>query len=178
MARSISIAMFVALLLLACLAGCDSRPTSQSVTADSDVPIAEAIAEVATDVVSAGNAQLALGDESYQLDSITCIGTSMATAVAADRANRDGYPNVTLRTFDPAITGGVDSNTASIQFRSTTRDELWLLNEGSVTRDGNTFEAAGSVTGTQMVTQPDGTLKSQPLEGVSEQPFNVFISCR
>ena len=63
------------------------------------------------------------------------------------------------------MTGGVDSNTASIQFRSTDRDELWPLHEGSVSKESDLFQASGTVKGKRMVTQPDGTLKSQPLDG-------------
>jgi hypothetical protein len=137
-----------------------------------------AVAEVATSVALAGNAELALGDESFDFDSITCIGTTMATAVAADRADRDGYPTVTLKTFDLSMTGGMDSNTASIQFRSTTRSELWVLNEGSVEKEGDVFRASGTVKGKRMVTQADGTLKSQPLDGEDIRPFDVNIECQ
>ena len=125
-----------------------------------------------------GSVTLTLGDEVYDLDSITCIGTSMATAVAKDRADRDGYPTVTLKTFDPAMTGGIDSNTASIQFRDSTRNELWVLDEGSVSRDGNSFHALGTAKGNLMVTQPDGTQKPQPLTGVSSLPLQATIACR
>jgi hypothetical protein len=140
------------------------------------VPVA-AVADVATSVALAGNAELALGDESYDFDSVTCIGTTMATAVAADRANRDGHPTVTLRTYDPALTGGVTSNTASVQFRSSTRDELWLLHEGDVEKQDDVFKASGTLKGKKMQTQSDGTLKSQPLDGDDIKPFRVRIEC-
>ena len=101
----------------------------------------------------------------------------MATAVAADRANRDGYPTVMLKTFDLSMTGGVSSNTASVQFRSSSRDELWLLHEGDVEKQGDVFEASGTLKGKKMQTQPDGTLKPQPLDGNTVKPFSVRIDC-
>ena len=165
------------MIVFACLAACDSGPNSPRPSIDGDVPIVEAVAEVATSIALAGNAELALGDESFDFDSVTCIGTSMATAVAADRANRDGYPTVTLKTFDLSMTGGVNSNTASVQFRSSTRDELWLLNEGDVDKAGDVFEASGALKGKKMQVQPDGTLKSQPLDGDDVKPFRVRIEC-
>ena len=165
------------MLVFSCLVACDGRPTSEPAAIDGDVPIVEAVAEVAASIALAGTAELALGDESFAFDSITCVGTTMATAVAADRANRDGYPTVTLKTFDLSMTGGVDSNTASIQFRSTDRDELWLLHEGSVSKESDLFQASGTVKGKRMVTQPDGTLKTQPLDGDDVKPFRVRIEC-
>ncbi len=159
------------------LAGCGSDDPQARADAVEELAISSTAAIVQAAIPTTAHAELALGDESFDFDSVTCIGTSMATAVAADRANRDGYPTVTLKTFDLSMTGGVDSNTASIQFRSTDRDELWLLHEGSVSKESDLFQASGTVKGKRMVTQPDGTLKTQPLDGDDVKPFRVRIEC-
>ena len=132
----------------------------------------------AVNAASTSKATLTMGEDSFEFDSVTCIGTSMATAIAADRADRDNYPTVTLKTFDPAFTGGVDSNTASVQFRGSERNELWVLDEGNVSRSDTGFQASGTITGNRMVTQADGTLKPHPLEDSSVLPFVVDIDCR
>lgn len=163
---------------LATLAGCQERPDTTLPNSTDVAANAPAQRYVTATVSAEKKASLTLGDEYIEFDSITCIGTTMATAVAADRASREEYPTVTLKTFDPSMTGGMDSNTASIQFRGTARNELWTLHDGSVSHDGDVFQASGTVQGKQMVTQPDGTLKSQPVEDVSEQPFDVSITCR
>ena len=165
------------LFVFACLVACDSRPNSSPPSIDGDAPIAAAVTEVATSIALAGNAELALGDEAFDFGSVTCVGTSMATAVAADRANRDGYPTVRLGTYDPALTGGVNSNTASIQFRGSTRNELWLLHEGDVEKQDDVFVASGKLKGKRMQTQPDGKLKSQPFDGDDIKSFRVRIEC-
>lgn len=161
------------------LTGCEveeASPTVETVAAE-ELAISSTAAIVAAAIPMTARADLALGGESFDFDSITCIGTSMATAVAADRANRDSYPTVTLKTFDLAMTGGVNSNTASVQFRGSSRDELWLLHDGEVERDGDVFKASGTLKGKRMQTQPDGKLKSQPLDGDDIKPFDVNIKC-
>jgi len=163
--------------LVPILSGCQERPTSTSADVDNSRASSAARQSTASSASATKKASLTIGDESFDFDSITCIGTTMATAVAADRANRDGYPTVMLKTFDLSMTGGVDSNTASIQFRSTDRDELWPLHEGSVSKESDLFQASGTVKGKRMVTQPDGTLKSQPLDGDDVKPFRVRIEC-
>lgn len=178
MARSkLLVRLATSILVFACFGGCDSKPVSSPPTIDGDAPIAAAAAEVAASIDLSGKAELALGDESFNFDSITCIGTSMANAVAADRANRDGFPTVTLKTFDLAMTGGMNSNTASVQFSGSTRNELWVLHDGDVKKDGDAFEASGTLKGTMMQTQPDGTLKSQPLDGDDIRSFKINIEC-
>ena len=163
--------------LITVSSGCQERPTSTTADVVNDTVVATAQRIVVANVPAAKKASLSIGDEFYEFDSITCIGTTMATAVAADRADRDGYPTVTLKTFDLSMTGGMNSNTASIQFRSTNRDELWVLHEGSVSKDGDLFRASGTVEGRRMVTQPDGTLKPQPLDSDDIKPFDVNIEC-
>ena len=119
-----------------------------------------------------------LGDEAYEFDRVTCIGTNPATGIATDRANRDHYPTVTLKVFDAELSGGEVINTASVQFRSDTRDELWLLQDGDVEKNGRTFKASGTVKGRRMVTQPNGTLKSAPFADNDLRPFHAQLQCR
>jgi len=42
---------------------------------------------------------------------------------------------------------------------------------------GDVSEASVTLKGKKMQTQPDGTLKSQPLDGDDVKPFRVRIEC-
>ncbi len=121
---------------------------------------------------------LSIGDDSYGFDTVTCIGMNPATGIATDRANRDNYPTVTLKVFDATLSGGEVINTVSVQFRSESRDELWLLQDGDVEKDGKIFEASGTLKGRRMVTQPNGTLKSAPFADNDLRPFHAQLQCR
>lgn len=171
-------ARVIAIIAFATILGCQERPTSTSARVDDESANHVAQPHLDANAPATRSASLTIGDESYDFNSVTCIGMNPATGIATDRANRDNYPTVTLKVFDATLSGGEVINTVSVQFRSESRDELWLLQDGDVEKDGKIFEASGTLKGRRMVTQANGTLKSAPFEDSDVRPFHARLQCR
>ncbi len=162
---------------LVCLFGCTENETpSQS---GIDAGPSEAVAAIKIDRKNkkTKRGQFQLGQDEFELGVVICFGTSTATAIASDSQKRSDYPVVTLKTYDPAMTGGQSFNTASALFERDGYGEHWKLHEGSVEKDGDVFTASGTLEGNLLLPKPDGTRESAPLDGDDVLPFEVRIEC-
>lgn len=131
-----------------------------------------------TDLASSKKrARLQLGDAAYELGIVFCMGTTTATITANDSQRRADHPVVSVKIYDPAMTGGQSHDTVSAYFERDGYGENWALEEGSVERDGDTVTASGTLKGHRLVPREDGTRESAPLEGDSSRPFELRIEC-
>ena len=122
-------------------------------------------------------ASLVIGERAFNLDLVVCIGTSMATVVASDLQKRPDYPVLTVKTYDPAMTGGESFNSVSVLFERDGYGEHWVLHDGTLTKDGKVFAAAGTLEGSRLMPKSDGTRESSPLENTNTLPFEIRIEC-
>jgi len=173
-------AMLAAAALLAACGG--EKPTeSPENSSNAPEPAVEGVAKELTNTIvgrKRGKASIRFGDDTFELDVIICVGTSMATAVASDRAKRAGYPIVTIKTYDPALFGGVMQNSILVFVDREDHQEQWKLQNGNIAKNGNVFTANGALEGFRMVEQEGGTTKRVKLEGISYMPFHTRIECK
>lgn len=106
---------------------------------------------------------LRLGARSYELGVVLCFGTSMATVTASDSHQRDDYPVVSAKIYDPARSGGHSMNTFSALFENSEPAEHWILHEGTVEKGGDTIAASGTLKGSLLLPNDDGTRRSVPM---------------
>ncbi len=164
----------LAIVIVSSLIGCGAKDKPTSVVSTST----ENARPEAPPKKSRGRAHLRLGDKNYDLDKIVCINTAMATATASDSQNRAGYPTIIIRTFDASLTGGTNSDTASVMFNDDGNKQHWKFQQGNIKRGDNTYSAFGFLEGSKMITQEDGTLKSAAPDGESTLAFTMNIECR
>lgn len=162
----------------ALISGCDAREEAVDKSLVAKFSARETEPDpVDTNMEHKKRGTLALGAEYFKFDTSMCFGTSTATAIASDSMQRSDYPVVTLKTYDPAMSGGISFNTASALFERDGHGEHWRLHEGSVEKDGDVFTASGTLEGNLLLPKPDGTRESAPLEGDDILPFEVRIEC-
>lgn len=168
----------VLMLSMFILFGCgrESEPAGNVLATERQADSATAVPLVQRPARKKG-ASLVLGEQSFALDVVLCIGTSMASAVASDSQKRPDYPVITIKTYDPAMTGGESIDTVAVYFERDGYGEHWTLQEGVVARDGKVFTAIGKLGGSRLLPQIDGTRKSVPLEGRNILPVEVRIEC-
>lgn len=156
------------------LASCnDNAPSS---TARSR-PAAETMAVDSSSEHSTRKTTFSLGQKSYGLDVVICFGTSMATITASDSQQRSESPVVSIKIYDPAMSGGYSINTFSALFDNSEIAEHWILHEGIVEKSGNTITASGTLKGSLLLPNDDGTRRSMPMEEGGELPFEARIQC-
>jgi len=181
MKKSFSARHIGVMLVTALFTACGGDQQTEAQESPISEPTAEnAVRELANTTVSVkrGKASIRLGDNTFNLDVIVCVGTSMATAVASDRAKRAGYPIVTIKTYDPALSGGVMQNSILVFVDREDHQEQWKLQNGNIAKNGNVFTANGALEGFRMVVQEGGTTKRVKLEGISYMPFHTRIECK
>jgi len=83
------------------------------------------------------------------------------------RAKRAGYPIVTIKTFDPALSGGVAQDSIIVYIDREDYQEQWKMQNGNIAKNGDVFTANGALEGFRMVEQEGGTTKRVQLEGNS-----------
>ena len=149
---------------------------SRAAAQETPVDVAESEADVRHRTKDK-SATLILGEQSFTLDVVVCIGTSTASVVASDSQKRRDYPTLTVKTYDPAMTGGRSINTASALFEREGYGEHWMLHEGIVEKDGNLFTAEGTLKGSRLLPRGDGTRESALIDGESILPFKMRIQC-
>ena len=120
---------------------------------------------------------VSLGNDTYDLNVVLCMGTTTTTVTASDSQSRSDYPVVAVKIYDPAMSGGMSINTASAIFERDGYGEHWKLHEGLVERNGDVVTASGTLKGNLLLPKPDGTRESAPLEGDDVLPFAIRIEC-
>lgn len=160
------------------LFGCSAdTDTGRSVSAKQEQSDSQEATTEARQSAKKKSASLVLGESAFNLDLVMCIGTSMATVVASDSQKRPDNPVLTVKTYDPAMTGGQSFNTVSVVFERNGYGEHWVLHEGTVSKDGKVFAAAGTLEGSRLMPKNDGTRESMPLENMNILPFEIRIEC-
>ncbi len=123
-----------------------------------------------------GQAQIMLGGEVLEANLVTCLPGMGASAIATNNIDPNGLPTAQLKVYSEAY-GGVSLNTASILYDAATGRQFWQLHEGSISKEGKTFAASGTLKGVSHIEQNDGTMKSVPLDGNDIKPFQITIDC-
>ena len=170
--------LMILAIAMATLSGCggDTETAGSVPTREKHIDPVEAATGV-TRSAKKKSASLSLGEQTFELDVVICIGTSTASVVASDSQKRTNYPVLTVKTYDPAMTGGQSINTASALFELDGYGEHWKLHEGAVNRDGKLFTASGTLEGSLLTPKSDGTRESMPLAGANILTFEIRVEC-
>ena len=181
--RRTQIAPIPACVAIRLLAGChvdngaDQVPVSQS-------PATNKVSSIGSEEASRGSensvpkAYFAIAGTRFELDTVICFGSSTATITSSDSQKRADHPVVSIKIYDPAMSGGQSINTFSAHFDRGDHEEHWKLLEGTVEKQGKTVTASGTLTGTLLLPQPGGTRKSAALGPPDVLPFEARIECR
>ena len=177
-------------LLIACafaapaLAACGGEKEAADQSADASHPsaietTASSVKEIAQEVTGAarGSGSIRIGDDTFDLDRVICMPGAGATAIASDKAERDGYPTLTIKTF-PESMGGPEGNTASAIITRNGEREHWTFRNGNIASKDGLFTANGFLNGARMIERPDGKLKSETYGDEGVKPFMSKIECR
>ena len=169
----LTVTLIGAVFLYGCEAGDKQRPEAASEHPPDVIGKSDAVAAKKNQSTS----ELGLDGAVYKFDVVVCFGTSTATVTASDSQDRDDHPVVSAKIYDPAMSGGHSINTFSALFENSEPVEHWILHEGTVEKSGDTIAASGTLKGSLLLPNDDGTRRSVPMDDDGVMSFEARIEC-